>query len=644
MWLFARSRALAIGVVICILIGFVALVDGIATSGKIYQGVSVGSIDVSNMTVEEARSAIEGAYQERLDTTEVYIFANDEALAETDVELVKTQQDALSEQLSVEQAQKDKVLWIENASTLDASLPAEKLATEAFEVGRNGALFDRIAAHLKGWTIKPYVAYNELSLEKLVSDIDKTIGDPVVQYGIAVEQGHASITEGHDGYMVNAQKLTQTLDESFLDTDDAIVKLVAHTEYVPMIIDAASAQKTADAVNTAIAEGASFAFEGQSAFADATELGSWIKTHEEKRGDAWYLKPYVDEGETIDFLINSMNMKGTDSQIAVDFTKDGDAILVKPTEQITIPNVGGALELLNTALFATFDQNGKIKAPENQFDIPISVQTTDSALSLEEAMAFGVVSKFSTFTTEFVGNNATENRTYNIHKAADLINDSIIEPDGGRWSFNETAGDCNAAAGFKDANVISGDEMVQEAGGGVCQVATTVFNAVYNAGLSIKERHNHTIVSASYPAGKDAAVVYPSLDFIWVNNTPSEILLTTSYTANSITVDLIGVDPGRTVKTDTGQWQEGETFKIKYEIDDTLKPNQSYKKTEGFDGSSITVVRTVTDENGEVVEQNTFYSVYSPMNEIIVVGPESDMEQIKAKYEKDDEDTKDSDS
>lgn len=173
--------------------------------------------------------------------------------------------------------------------------------------------------------------------------------------------------------------------------------------------------------------------------------------------------------------------------------------------------------------------------------------------------------------------------------------------------------------------------MTQEAGGGVCQVATTVFNSVYESGLPINERHNHTLSSSSYPAGRDAAIAYPTLDLIWENSTSSDILLTTSYSSYSVTVDLIGEDPELEVMTETGEWGEGDPYKVKVEVDDTYAPTAVVKMTNGSDGKSINVVRTVKDKDGNLVDQKTFSSVYSPINELYKVGSEVDTAEIQRK-------------
>ena len=166
------------------------------------------------------------------------------------------------------------------------------------------------------------------------------------------------------------------------------------------------------------------------------------------------------------------------------------------------------------------------------------------------------------YTTEFTSGAGTENRNHNIRLVSDLLNDSVA-PAGGTWSFNGTSGECNAERGFLGAGAIIDGEYEDAVGGGICQVATTVFNAVYDAGYPVPTRYNHSLYIASYPAGRDAAVSWDELDLVWKNDGASDVLMRTSYTDTSVTVTLYGVDPGYRVSTNVGEWTEGEKHKTK---------------------------------------------------------------------------------
>lgn len=641
-WLWGKSK-IAGGVVVVILVlicGF--FVDTALTGDRIYKGVYVGDVDLAGKTESEAVEALTTRYGDKFASTSIYIFTSEDAAKNTDVEAAIKQQEALAEQTSVEESLESRVLWVETADTLGAKFPVEALAKEAVEFGRSTGPFDRFGTLLGTHVIAPRIEFNQIILDKLISDLDTAIGDPIKEYGISIEEGVASVTEGHDGYMINEETFVDTLTDKLLNSEVDDPRYIPVADYTPLKVDGESAARTAEAVNQALDEGASFSFDSEATEVSRETLGSWIEAEPAKRGDGWFLKPEISESKALETLTKDLSLASNGQDYQVVFEVDGEDVTVKPDQPVTVPTVSGALDTLDEVLFKNFWETGEQRVVGERYNIPIQTEQTDQPLSLDAALAYGVVTQFSTFTTEFNKATTTMNRLYNIQKVADLLDDSVVAP-GGTWSFNEIAGDCNAEAGFKEANVINGDEMSQEAGGGVCQVATTIFNAVYEAGLPISERHNHTMRSGSYPEGLDAAIAYPTLDLRWENSTSSDILLTTSYNSYSVTANLIGENPHLTVKTERGDWQKGDPYKVKVEVDETYADNAVVKMTNGSDGSSINVTRTVTDESGNQVEQKTFSSVYSPINELIKVGPKVDIAEIQRKYARTEDDATGSD-
>ena len=121
-------------------------------------------------------------------------------------------------------------------------------------------------------------------------------------------------------------------------------------------------------------------------------------------------------------------------------------------------------------------------------------------------------------------NDKNETRSYNMEKAASKINNLCI-PDGSVFSFNQTLGKRTVTSGYKEAHVISNGELVDGLGGGICQISSTVFEAVLRANLQIVARTNHSLKIAYVPLGGDATVDWNSKDFQFRNNTGSKILL-----------------------------------------------------------------------------------------------------------------------
>lgn len=128
----------------------------------------------------------------------------------------------------------------------------------------------------------------------------------------------------------------------------------------------------------------------------------------------------------------------------------------------------------------------------------------------------------ASYTTKFSARRDDEvkqNRKFNIQKAADIINGNTIQP-GEEWSFNTVVGPRTYELGWKGANGISGGKKYTiQAGGGICQVSTTLYNALLCANMEIVDRRAHTIPSDYVPVGLDATVDTRGIDFVWKNNT-----------------------------------------------------------------------------------------------------------------------------
>ncbi|MDY7105022.1 MAG: VanW family protein, partial [Actinomycetota bacterium] len=146
----------------------------------------------------------------------------------------------------------------------------------------------------------------------------------------------------------------------------------------------------------------------------------------------------------------------------------------------------------------------------------------------------GIVERISTYTTE---HPAGQSRVTNIHRIADILRGTIIEP-GETFSINDTVGRRTIEKGFVAAGVIYQGVFTDDVGGGISQFATTLFNAAFFAGLDFGEYQSHSIYISRYPYGREATMSYPHPDLQVVNNTPYGILMWPTYTDSSITVSL----------------------------------------------------------------------------------------------------------
>ena len=131
----------------------------------------------------------------------------------------------------------------------------------------------------------------------------------------------------------------------------------------------------------------------------------------------------------------------------------------------------------------------------------------------------------SEFSTKYAASN--RNRTTNLILAANKINGTVLMP-GETFSYNKVVGERTIEAGYKEAPIYVSGRVEDGLGGGICQITTTLYNAVLFANLEIVERSNHQFVPSYANASRDATVVYGAIDFKFKNNREYPIKLTCS--------------------------------------------------------------------------------------------------------------------
>jgi vancomycin resistance protein YoaR len=213
------------------------------------------------------------------------------------------------------------------------------------------------------------------------------------------------------------------------------------------------------------------------------------------------------------------------------------------------------------------------------------------------------LSRNSTFTTSFP---VSASRHANIATGSSQFDGIVIMP-GQTFSFWQLLGPVTIERGYAFAGAIienRSDENV--IGGGLCQVSTTIFNAVSKLGYDIVERHAHGYLIERYPMGLDAAVFDPGVDFRWRNDTQSPVFLWSWVADTSVTFDVWGLPTGRTVTfSDSMQFNF-----VDVPADQPADP--AFPKGYGLRGRDVVRTRTVTEGN-TVVHEDRFFSHYAPV-------------------------------
>ena len=270
-------------------------------------------------------------------------------------------------------------------------------------------------------------------------------------------------------------------------------------------------------------------------------------------------------------------------------------ITVVPSEEGRALDVPATLRAAERAMFSPTHRTAALV-----------VRAAEPARTTKDAAAMGITGVVGSYTTTYGG---TEGRLHNVRLVAELIDGALIAP-GARFSFNETTGERNAAKGFAEAPVIINGELENGVGGGVCQVSTTVFNAAFEAGLSIEKRTNHALYISHYPLGRDATVNYPDLDLVFTNDTDRWLLLRTFVGTGSLTVNLYGTPTGRRIETETAPLVVEGKVPWRRIDDTTMFKGEKVVEQYGAPPRSTSVQRRVFAPDGTLMYDTTWHSYY----------------------------------
>lgn len=275
-------------------------------------------------------------------------------------------------------------------------------------------------------------------------------------------------------------------------------------------------------------------------------------------------------------------------------------------------DVAKAKETLQAAAFA----------PERTVELALVTVPGETGSDPER---MGIRSLVARGGSNFAG--SPKERVHNVLKMADLLNGSVVAP-GAVFSFNQVMGDVGEDAGWAEGLVIADGRTKPGLGGGICQVSTTLFRAVFKAGLPVLERHDHAYpvpyyTQGGYPEGFDATVWSPTLDFKFQNDTPGYLLIQANADPGSMTmtVALYGTAMDRKVDLVGPVITNRKSHPPDLKQYDPKLPKGVIKQTDwAHDGFDAVIKRIIKDGSGNVVHEDSFASHYEAWQAVISIG------------------------
>jgi vancomycin resistance protein VanW len=220
--------------------------------------------------------------------------------------------------------------------------------------------------------------------------------------------------------------------------------------------------------------------------------------------------------------------------------------------------------------------------------------------------------KLGTYSTTL--KNKEENTIYNIKLASEVINGILVKPQD-IFSFNEYVGPAEKVDGYKESTIIANGIFVNGYGGGVCQVSSTLYNAVLLANLPIVERYNHSVYGEAtkyVPLGQDAAIFYGYKNLRFKNNLDHDIVIFAKILGDKLKIDVLGQNKNKFEVEIISKDKKVIDYQIIKEKDSNLQAGQEIVVQEGVPGYQIKTYRIIRKDGEEKIEfltEDTYKSV-----------------------------------
>jgi vancomycin resistance protein YoaR len=518
--------------------------------------------------------------------------------------------------------------WIANPAQLGMVFDASSSAVTAYELGRRGGLFGALSGQVRagggGVNVPPVIIFDQRVAFQYLSQISSQINQPMVEANLKLEGTNVVAQPGQVGRELKIDATLIYLGSQLQTFTDGEVPLVVQ-EIQPQILDVSG---QADVARQILSQPLTLAIPN----ANGDDPG-----------------PYIYQVEVLANLIGVQPIRDGDQvtvQVVLDPTRLRDMLVPVKSHVDRLPA---------DAKFIFNDETRQLDLMEDSrigrtMDVEASIKAINDALLRGEHTAnlvvneaqprvsgtatapeLGITELLLAETSYFYG--SSQERIQNIQAASARFHGVLVAP-GETFSMGQMMGDVSLDNGFAEALIIYGGRTIKGVGGGVCQVSTTLFRTVFDAGFPIVERTPHAYRVSYYEktasgaidprlAGLDATVYFPLVDFKFTNDSPYWILMETYMGSGSLTWKFYSTKDGRSVTWDTtGPINVVPAPPASFESNPELGKNEMKQVDWSANGADVTVTRTVW-RNGSVLFQDTISTHYEPWQAICQFGPDS---------------------
>jgi vancomycin resistance protein YoaR len=495
-----------------------------------------------------------------------------------------------------------------NLSSVSAKVNQNQIASDLLFRRLNQGIKKYFTAFFAPKNFSLEVSINDTILDSYLEQVASQIDKPFIPSELNLDQKSNTIVvkDGETGQKTDIDTL-KILIVSALSNYQLSLPIEIPLTSVGQLPQDSEVQKSKLSAAKLIGKTLEFTAPDQEVTLDDKTLISWLDFYRPCRADR--LQEYINGLKTslkkdpVEPVFKFENNK------VLEFQPSQNGYVLNDTnlEQLICTNITQLMDTTDKKITASFP----VTVLEPKF---VNSQVND--MGIKELLGRGK----STF------KHSSDIRNYNVEKGASIINRILVAPDE-TFSFIKNLGEVTLDNGFKKAYVIKKGKTELDVGGGICQVSTTLFRAMLDAGLDITDRHPHAYRVGYYeedsPPGYDATVFIPNPDLKFLNDTGHYVLIQSTYDGKNKTLvyEIYGTSDGRKTEiSNYRRWDSTPPPPDVYIDDPTLPPGKVVQDEHRIAGLKTAFDWKVT-RNEEIIHQKTFQSSYVPWAAVFRRGP-----------------------
>jgi vancomycin resistance protein YoaR len=437
--------------------------------------------------------------------------------------------------------------------------------------------------------VAPVITGEDTALAAQIDGIAEQVDRAPVDATIAIEGTTPRVVEPEPGRTLDREGSAEAVTAALASGGDPSTPIELPVDVTEVSVDAAEAQRVLEeTVTPALAAPVTVSSQDGSTSVEVPEsaIAASLTFTPQEDGE---LAVAVDPAALQEAMGDDFAAFGTPAEDAR-FEVSGGSVSIVPS----VDGTGVDPAALSTQLLQALPQ----PAPRT---VTAELGPVAPEFTTAEAEALGIREEISSFTTNFTSAASGTN----IRVAAAELDGALVRP-GETFSLNGYTGPRGTAQGYVEAGVINNGEFTTAVGGGVSQVATTMFNAVFFAGLEDVYHKPHSFYISRYPAGREATVYYDSIDLKWRNDSDTGVYVDTEWTPSSLRITFYGTKRYEIESVSSDRYNFREPVVQEKPDDGSCTPQN------GSTGFDITVTRVFNDPaSGAEIKRENFRTRYA---------------------------------